>query len=236
LKLSQLFLATALVLAWLSSCSTAPENTAPADEEFGPHPGLRSPALVQGQAPAVFSVRFETTKGDFTMECRREWAPRGVDRFFNLVQVGYFEEVAFYRVLEGYIVQFGTHGNPEVTQIWSAASIADDPVKIPNEQGTLTFAQEAPNSRTTQLFINLADNSSELDPYGLAPICRVIEGMDTVDSIYSGYGEMHPKGEGPRPNLLQKLGNKYLRRQFPEMDYIRQAVIVSGESPGGTEF
>jgi peptidyl-prolyl cis-trans isomerase A (cyclophilin A) len=181
---------------------------------------------VKEQAPPIFFVDFKTTKGDFQVECTREWAPLGVDRFYNLVKIGYFDDTAFYRALEDYIVQFGTHGDPKVTQIWSTSVIGDDPVLAPNNRGYLTFAQEAPNTRTTQLFINLTDNSQELDPYGLAPICLVNAGMDVVDSVFIGYGEMHPKGDGPRPNLLQKLGNKYLRREFPDMDYIITATVV----------
>jgi len=207
---------------WGCSSTTEP---VPQVAEPEVNPGLLSPALMQEEAPAEFSVRFETTKGDFTVDCRREWAPYGVDRFYNLVRAGYFQDVAFYRAIENYIVQFGTHGNPEVTQVWSDARIRDDQPQLANDRGTLSFAQEAPNSRTTQLFINLADNSADLDQFGLAPICRVTDGIDVVDSIYTGYGELQPKGDGPKPNLLQRLGNKYLRREFPEMDYIKDCTI-----------
>jgi len=208
----------------LLACSDEDSPGKPVREER--HPGLTSPALVKETAPSVFAVQFESTKGTFLVECDREWAPNGVDRFYNLVKIGYLNDIAFYRALESYIVQFGTHSDPEVTQAWSVAYIGDDPVVMPNQRGYLTFAQDAPNTRTTQLFFNLTDNSEELDPYGLAPICTVTEGTEILDLIYTGYGEMHPEGEGPRPNLLQKLGNKYLKREFPEMDYILRTFLV----------
>ena len=154
----------------------------------------------------------------------RAWAPRGADRFYNLVRGGYFTEVSFYRVLKGYIAQFGTHGNPEVNRLWGDTAIADDPVQQSNTREMIAFAQQAPNSRTTQMYINLQDNV-DLDESGLAPFGQVVEGMSIVDSLFSGYGELHPKGEGPRPNLLQNLGNKYLKRQFPDLDYILKATI-----------
>ncbi len=207
-------------------CSSTPEPV-PRAVEPDVNPGLFSPALMKAEAPAEFSVLVETTKGAFTVRCNREWAPYGVDRFYNLVKAGYFEDVAFYRAIESYIVQFGTHGNPEVTQIWAEAKIRDDEPQLSNDRGTMSFAQEAPNSRTTQLFINLGDNAADLDSFGLAPICRVVEGMETLDSIYTGYGELQPKGDGPKPNLLQRLGNKYLRREFPEMDYIKDCKLIN---------
>ena len=213
--------AVVLLLWFVSGCSSS-EPVETAVEPEG-HPGLYAPSLMKQSAPAAFSVRFETTKGELVVHCERDWAPNGVDRFYNLVEAGYFDDAAFYRAIPDYIVQFGTHGEPEVTQLWSEARIGDDPQQLSNERGAMSFAQEAPHSRTTQLFINLADNSADLDPFGLAPICRVVEGMETVDAIYTGYGELDPKGAGPKPNLLQRLGNKYLRREFPEMDYIKEA-------------
>jgi peptidyl-prolyl cis-trans isomerase A (cyclophilin A) len=191
------------------------------DEE---HPALHAPALAREQAPEKFEVRFETTKGDFVVAVNRVWAPRGADRFYNLVRVGYFTEVAFYRVLDGYISQFGTHGDPEVNRLWADSRIGDDPVQESNLRGMIAFAQEAPNSRTTQLYINLKDNQ-DLDDSGLAPFGQVVEGMPIVDSLFSDYGELHPKGDGPRPNLLQNLGNKYLKRQFSDLDYTLKATI-----------
>ncbi len=227
-------LALLIVLLFVGSCGTGDPSetsesgemaTASEPELEEEHPALYAPALAREEAPELFLGRFETTKGDFVVAVTRPWAPRGADRFYNLVRVGYFTEVSFYRVLEGYIAQFGTHGNPEINRLWADARIGDDSVKESNLRGMIAFAQEAPHSRTTQMYINLKDNS-DLDESGLAPFGQVVEGMPIVDSLFSEYGELHPKGDGPRPNLLQNLGNKYLKRQFPDLDYILKATIV----------
>jgi peptidyl-prolyl cis-trans isomerase A (cyclophilin A) len=224
-----------LLLVWFSigSCGTGDPSdtsesgemaTASEPELEEEHPALYAPALAREEAPEMFLARFETTNGDFVVSVTRAWAPRGADRFYNLIRVGYFSEVSFYRVLEGYIAQFGTHGNPEVNRLWADSRIGDDPVEESNLRGMITFAQEALDSRTTQMYINLKDNA-DLDKSGLAPFGQVVEGMPIVDSLFSGYGELHPKGDGPRPNLLQNLGNKYLKRQFPDLDYVLRATI-----------
>ncbi|UCF39209.1 MAG: peptidylprolyl isomerase [Acidobacteriota bacterium] len=191
-----------------------------------PAPGLLIPALAREQAPESFRVEFQTTKGSFVIEAVREWAPNGVDRFYNLVKVGFFSDVAFYRVVEGFIAQFGVHGDPEINALWAEATFPDDGAGQSNLRGTVSFAQGGPNSRTTQLFVNLVD-SPILDETGFVPIGRVIEGMENIDRIYAGYGEPGPKkGKGPIPTLLNKSGNSYLRKLFPEMDYIETAVLV----------
>lgn len=187
-----------------------------------PSAELLLPAVARQEAPAVFKVRFETTKGVFVVQSTRDWAPNGSDRLYNLVRVGYFNDVAFYRAVDKFIIQFGVYGDPEINALWSEAVIRDDPSGQPNRRGTIAFAQEGPNSRTTQLFVNLSDND-ELNDTGFVPVGEVIEGMDVVDSLYTGYGELHPKGQGPRPFLLGRLGNTYLKRQFPELDYILNA-------------
>ncbi len=220
-----LILLLASIVATSCGASDGNEAATASDPELEEeHPALYAPALAREEAPKQFRARFETTKGDFVVAVTRSWAPRGADRFYNLVRVGYFNEVSFYRVLEGYIAQFGTHGNPEVNRLWGDAAIGDDPVQESNLRGTIAFAQQAPNSRTTQMYINLRDNV-DLDDSGLAPFGQVVEGMPIIDSLYSGFGELHPKGDGPRPNLLQNLGNKYLKRQFPDLDYILKATI-----------
>jgi peptidyl-prolyl cis-trans isomerase A (cyclophilin A) len=186
---------------------------------------LLAPDRLQERAPATFRVRFETTKGPFVVEVTRAWAPRGADRFYNLAKAGYFDDVTFFRVISGFMVQFGIHGQPEVAAAWRDASIPDDPVKESNRRGTLTFATAGPNTRTTQLFINFKDNTS-LDGQGFAPFGKVVEGMSVVDSIHAGYGEGAPYGAGPDQGRAQTEGNAYFRRDFPKLDHIKTARIV----------
>lgn len=200
-----------------------PESSEAASDD--PNPALFVPDLAHEQAPDSFQARFETTKGAFVVQLERAWAPTGVDRFFNLVKIGYLENVAFFRAIEGFVVQFGVNGNPEINREWANARIKDDPVKLSNKRGSLTFAIDGPNSRTTQLFISLRDNV-DLDAQGFAPIGRVTEGMSVVESIYTGYGELAPRGKGPRPKVLHTLGNKYLKRQFPDLDYISRVQVL----------
>jgi peptidyl-prolyl cis-trans isomerase A (cyclophilin A) len=186
--------------------------------------GLSNPAEAQEQAPEQFKVLFETTKGPFTLEVNRDWAPLGADRFYNLVQAGYFENIAFFRVLDGFVAQFGIHGDPEISRVWRSANIADDSVKESNRRGYISYAMAGPNTRTTQLFINLVNNP-RLDGMNFAPFGRIVEGMDVVDSLHSGYGEGAPHGRGPSQPHIQQQGNDYLKRDFPELDYILSAEI-----------
>lgn len=179
-------------------------------------------------APETFQVRFETTAGDFVVEARREWAPRGVDRFYNLAREEFFDGVRFFRVIEGFMAQFGISGNAEVAAAWQTARIEDDPVVASNTRGRLSFAMAGPGSRTTQLFINYGDNS-RLDGMGFSPIGEVVSGMDVVDSLHSGYGEGAPRGRGPDQGRIQREGNAYLEREFPELDWVRTARIVTGD-------
>lgn len=188
------------------------------------NPALLIPSLAHERAPEEFSVKFETTQGPFFVKVVRAWAPKGVDRFFNLTKIGYFDDIAFYRAIEGFVVQFGISGDPEINQQWANARIKDDVAKASNQRGYVTFAMAGPDSRTTQLFINLRDNS-DLDSQGFAPIGRVLEGMEVIDSLYTGYGEMAPRGKGPKPQVFNRRGNAYLRRHFPELDYIESASI-----------
>ncbi len=200
----------------------APDSTAPV-----PNP-LMNPSApeMNMMAPAEFRVRLVTSKGDVVLEMHRDWAPHGVDRFFNLVRNGFFDGARFFRVLEGFVAQFGIQGDPAVQAHWRSARIPDDPVVESNTRGRLTFATAGANTRTTQMFISYGDNSS-LDAQGFAPIGEVVEGMDLVDQLYSAYGEGAPRGAGPDQARIQAEGNAYLDRDFPRLDYIERAEIVS---------
>lgn len=176
-------------------------------------------------APALFKAKFETNKGDFIVEVHREWAPNGADRFYNLVNNSYYDEVRFFRVLSGFMAQFGIHGDPKVSAIWRDERIQDDPVKESNTRGFITYATAGPNTRTTQLFISYGNNAG-LDRQGFAPFGRVVTGMEVVDQLYAEYGEGAPQGAGPNQARLQREGNAYLSSQFPKLDYIKKTTIL----------
>ena len=189
-------------------------------------PKLQNVAAANETAPALYKVKFATTKGDFVLEIHRDWAPIGADRFYNLVKIGYFDDVAFFRVIKGFMVQFGIHGDPEVSKVWREARISDDPAgKQSNLRGMVTFATGGPNTRTTQLFINYKDNTN-LDGMGFAPIGKVADGMAVVDAIEGEYGEGAPMGRGPAQSKVQFEGNAYLKASFPHLDYVKSATIV----------
>jgi peptidyl-prolyl cis-trans isomerase A (cyclophilin A) len=193
---------------------------------------LLDPSKATEKAPERFRVRFETTKGPFVVEVHRKWAPRGADRFYNLVKLGYYDGVTFFRVLDDFMAQFGIHGDPKVSRVWRDARIPDDPVIQSNTRGMVTFATAGPDTRTTQIFINYKDNSS-LDGMGFAPFGRVVEGLKVVDALYSGYGEGAPRGSGPDQARAQAEGNDYFRREFPKLDHIETARLeeTSKQSP-----
>lgn len=185
----------------------------------GGQSALRNPSALKEKAPATFKARFETTVGAFVVEVQREWAPIGADRFYNLVKNGFYDGVRFYRVVPDFMAQFGFNGDPAISRSWTTATIPDDPVKQGNTRGAITFAKTSlPNSRTTQLFINFKDNAF-LNRSGFAPFGKVISGMEVVDKIYSGYGEMPDQGR------IQAEGNAYLTKSFPKLDYIKKAAI-----------
>ena len=173
-------------------------------------------------------MRFETTKGPFTIEVTLAWAPHGADRFYNLVKIGYYRDIAFFRVIEKFVTQFGIHGEPRVNAAWRTAFIKDDPVKQANRRGFVSFAKMGrPNSRTVQLFINTVDNvapPNNLDAMGFAPIGKVIDGMDNVDALYNGYSK--PGSMAPSQQRMQFEGNSYLKRAFAKLDYVKHARIV----------
>ena len=185
------------------------------------------PAKLTEKSPESFKVKFETTKGNFTIEVTRSLSPNGADRFYNLVRSGFFKDIAFFRVIPGFMCQFGIHGDPKVAATWreKKAQIPDDPVKGSNTRGAITFATAGPNTRTTQLFISFGDNS-RLDSTGFSPFGKVSEGMDVVDKINGEYGEGAPRGRGPDQGRVQAEGNAYLKKDFPNLDYIKSATVV----------
>jgi peptidyl-prolyl cis-trans isomerase A (cyclophilin A) len=188
-------------------------------------PALTDPTKATATAPDVFKIRLETSEGPIVIEAHREWSPKGVDRLYNLVKIGYLDGVKFFRNVEGFMVQFGISGYPAVNAAWSEARFDDEPVVKGNQRGYVTFAKcGLPNCRSTQLFINHKDNSF-LDGQGFAAVGKVVEGMDVVDKLYSCYGEGQPRGMGPRQDLVQKLGNAYLDAAYPELSTLRTATI-----------
>jgi len=222
-SLCLLLLAAAACLAQTPPAS-APKTTpktAPAKSgttATRPNP-LLNPAGLTAIAPAQYQVKFSTTHGDFTVVVHRDWAPRGADRFYNLIRNRFFTNAAFFRVVPNFVVQFGLSADPAVNKAWQNANIKDDPVKQSNKRGYLVFATSGPNTRTTQLFINLRDNSP-LDKDGFAPFGEVTEGMEIIDGIYPGYGE------APDQDKITAQGKAYLDRSFPKLDSIKTAIIA----------
>jgi peptidyl-prolyl cis-trans isomerase A (cyclophilin A) len=186
---------------------------------------LSNPAALNEKAPDTYKAQLDTSKGTVVITVHRDWAPNGADRFYNLVKNGFYDDVRFFRVISGFMAQFGIHGSPAVASAWRSARIKDDPVKQSNKRGFVTFATAGPDTRTTQLFINFRDNGS-LDGQGFAPFGEVTTGMDVVDKIFNGYGEGAPRGKGPDQGRLQAEGNAYLAKDFPNMDYIKSATIA----------
>ncbi len=187
---------------------------------------LLDPAKLTVKAPDVFKTRFDTSRGVFVIEVHREWAPNGADRFYNLVKNGYYDQVRFFRVVSGFMAQFGINGDPKVNAAWQPAQISDDPVRQSNTRGMVSFAMRGPNSRTTQLFISYGDGNARLDSMGFSPIGKVVEGMEVVDALHAGYGEGAPRGAGPAQDRLQSEGNAYLAKEFPLLDHIRTARVL----------
>jgi peptidyl-prolyl cis-trans isomerase A (cyclophilin A) len=185
---------------------------------------LMNPAVLTEHAPPVYKAKFDTSQGTFEVEVHRDWAPAGADRFYNLVKNGFFDNTRFFRVVSGFMVQFGLNGDPNVSAQWRQARINDDPVKQSNTRGMVTFATAGPNTRTTQVFINFGDNN-RLDGMGFAPFGQIVSGMNIVDSLYSGYGEGAPRGMGPDQSRVQQEGNAYLTKDFAKLDFIKKATI-----------
>jgi peptidyl-prolyl cis-trans isomerase A (cyclophilin A) len=183
-------------------------------------PQLLHPETLHAKAPATYRVRFTTTKGPFVVTVHRAWAPLGADRFYNLVRARFFDGVTFFRVVKGFVVQFGISGDPKVAAAWQQATIKDDPVKTSNTPGTITYADAGPDTRTTQVFVNLGNNAS-LDGQGFSPFGRVTSGMSVVNKLYGGYGEQ-PTG---MQQQISTQGNAFLKKQFPKLDHIVTARI-----------
>ena len=184
---------------------------------------LSKPAALTEAAPATFKANFVTSQGAFVVTVHKDWAPKGADRFYNLVTSGYFDEIRFFRVIPNFMAQFGIHGTPAVSKAWTDARITDDPVKQSNKRGFVTFATAGPNTRTTQLFVNFGDNAS-LDKQGFSPFGEVTSGMDVVDKLYNGYGEIYRRQDFELPRFMSE-GNAYMAKAFPKMDFIKTATI-----------
>jgi peptidyl-prolyl cis-trans isomerase A (cyclophilin A) len=179
-----------------------------------------------GPAPAEYKVNFDTSRGPIVVEIHRDWAPNGADHLYELVKAGFYDGDRFFRVVRGFVAQFGINGDPATNRIWSSVNIPDDKPTQANVRGTLTFAATgAPNSRSTQLFFNLRDNSQSLNPQGFAPLGQIVSGLDAMDDLFGGYGEMAPGGPGPDSSQIQMVGNSYLAAKFPHLDYIKKATI-----------
>ena len=203
-----------LTFVLLSLCAAAVAQTKSAGQ-----PNLMDPSTLKATAPATFNVLVETTKGPFTIKVTRSWAPNGADHFYNLVRAGFYNDAAFFRVIPGFMAQFGISARPEVSRLYANANIQDDPVKESNTRGMVTFAQTAArNSRSTQLFINYGDNS-RLNADRFAPFGEVVKGMEIVDQIYSGYGERPDQG------AITSQGKAYLDKNFPRLDRITSMTI-----------
>jgi peptidyl-prolyl cis-trans isomerase A (cyclophilin A) len=226
-------IATALLLSAIPCFAQTDAQTAPAKPKSTTTAkapasafdrALLKPDALKDTAPATYQVKFETTRGDFTVTVTRAWAPNAADRFYNLVKHHYFDEARFFRVVPGFVVQFGLSAYPPVTAAWDKATIKDEPVTQKNKRGTLTFAKTSmPNSRTTQIFINLKDNSSSLDPQGFAPFAVVDgNGMKVVEMFYDQYGD----SAGMDQANIERLGEKYISEKWPKLDMIKSATIV----------
>lgn len=206
-----------------ASSRTAAAATAADSVAAGPVREIPGPAPTPPRSPDRYTVRFETSKGPFVVEVERALAPRGADRFHELVTIGFFDDVRFYRVVPGFIVQFGKHGTVAVNDAWVNATIPDDPMRISNTKGTVAFAANGPDSRATELFISTGENGSKLDRQRVfAPIGRVTQGMDVVEQLNAEYGEE------PNHARIARQGNAYLERWFPALDYIKEARVVEG--------
>jgi peptidyl-prolyl cis-trans isomerase A (cyclophilin A) len=220
-------LAAPLVVLSMAACSSQPPAPSPTPTSAAsatPTPAAALPPLLDpqkavAQAPETFRVRFETTRGSFILAVTRGWAPVGSDRFFNLVQLGFFDDVAFFRVVPGFVIQFGLSGDVRANAVWEGARLADDPVTQTNRKGRITFATAGPGTRTTQLFINLGNNG-RLDSMGFAPFGEVVSGMSVVEALYAGYGETPDQGR------IKMEGNSYLKGEFPRLDFIKKATII----------
>jgi peptidyl-prolyl cis-trans isomerase A (cyclophilin A) len=182
---------------------------------------LRTPAQLTEKAPDTFKARFDTSAGAFVIEVHRDWSPLGADRFYNLVKNGFYDDTRFFRVLDGFMAQIGMNGDPSIQRVWGNANFKDDPVKQSNKRSYVSFAKTgAPDSRSTQFFINFVDNNG-LDGQGFSPFGQVVTGMEVVDKLYSGYGRNNVPDQG----RITAEGNAYLLKEYPKLDYVKRATI-----------
>lgn len=186
--------------------------------------GKKSAAMKAG--PPQYKVRMQTTKGDVVILVHRDWSPVGADHFYELTNKGFYNGDYFFRAIKNFIVQWGINGDPNTNKTWSEITIKDDPPRVSNKIGTVVFASAGPNSRTTQVFVNLGDNSASLDPQGFTPFGEVIQGMENVFNLYTGYGDGPPGGTGPSQENVAIDGNPYLEEHFPKLDYIKSAKVI----------
>ena len=214
---TSLLVGAAAALALAGACRGGPPAVSPL---LAPQP-----QQLDAAGPDSFVVRFETTKGAFDLKVHRDWAPRGADRVHWLVRHGFYDRARFFRVVPDFVVQFGIPADTAVARLWRTRRIDDDSVRRSNVRGTLSFAAGGPNTRTTQLFINLKDNT-RLDHLGFAVLAQVVAGMEVVDSLYRGYGEGAPRGKGPSQERINAEGDAYLAREFPLLDQVRRARVV----------
>ena len=210
--LSMLGVAMAVALLWPAPGAAQRSNSG------RPAAGLQNPAALKEKAPGIYKARFDTTRAPFVIEVHRDWAPIGADRFYNLVKNGFYDGCAFFRVVPYFMVEFGINGNPAVQAAWRTATIDDDPVKVSNKRGYVTFSAFGKNTRTTQVFINYRNNAT-LDAQGFAPFGEIVEGMDAVSTINPEYREQASQ------QRIQLEGNAYLRKEFPRMNFVRTATI-----------
>ena len=208
----------AAAVLMLAACSK------PAPEKKAEAPKKETPSA--RPTPSVYKVRFVTTKGPFVVEVNKQWAPYGAERFWRLVNLGFFDNSKIFRVKMGFVAQFGVSNDRQTNALFNNLPIKDDPVKMSNRKGMMSFAANGPGTRRTQVFINLGDNKI-LDKQGFAPFGKVIEGMNVVETFYPGYGEMPPKGNGPDPSKLAVEGNSYAEQKFPWLDGIIKATVVN---------
>lgn len=222
---------TISIAAWGQTPAPAPAKKpaaaakAPAARVASFDPALLQPATLRAKAPAEYEVKFVTTAGEFTIKVTRAWAPIGADRFYNLVRHHFYDGASFFRVLPGFMAQFGISAYPEVSKVWEHATIKDDPIVQSNHRGFVSFATAGPNTRTTQVFINYGNNEA-LDRSGFSAFAVVSDGMEVVDKLYNGYGEGAPDGHGPDQGLISTRGRAYLEKGFPKLDSIRSATLV----------
>jgi peptidyl-prolyl cis-trans isomerase A (cyclophilin A) len=202
-----------------TSAAPTPASTQPARSSAKE---LLTPAKLKEKAPESYKVKFDTTRGEFTVTVTRAWAPLGADRFYNLVKHHFYDNAAFFRVVPQFVVQFGINASPAVSAAWKHTEIKDDPVTQSNKRGAIVFATAGPNTRTTQVFVNLKDNS-RLDSMGFAPFGTVDgDGMNVVEMMYEGYGD----SAGPDQDQLEKQGDPYLLKGWPKLDHIKSATVV----------